>query len=115
MADVSPLGEIDLEVHSDPAHHIEWTLTSGSRQVLGFAVRLMGWTAAETSGSASCTINVYDGADTNGPIVLPIKMASGQSSTDWFGPNGIMFRNAVTISMASGQAQGSVFYTHHRG
>lgn len=81
----------------------------------GFGVRLMGWSAAETSGSAGCTINIYDGTDTTGPIVMPIKLASGQSSTDWYGPNGIAFRNAVYLSLASGQAAGSIYFVPHRG
>lgn len=114
MSDYAALTAVELAVYLDPAHHTEWVLTTGSKLVCGFSVRLMGWTAAETSGSAGCTINVYDGADTTGAIVLPIKLASGQSSTDWYGPNGIVFKNGVTVSMGSGQSEGSVFFSHIR-
>ena len=115
MTDYAALTAVELAVYLDPAHHTDWVLTTGSKVVCGFGVRLMGWTAAETSGSAACVINIYDGPDTSGSITLPIKLSSGQSSTDWYGPNGIIFRNAVTVSMGSGQAEGSVFFCHYRG
>lgn len=115
MSDTAALTAIELAVYLDPSRHAEWTLTSGGKIVTGFSVRLMGWTAAETSGSAGCTINVYDGTDTSGSIVLPIKLASGQSSTDWYGPNGILFKNGVYVSMGSGASEGSVFFNHVRG
>lgn len=112
MTDFSALTAVELAVYLDPAHHVEWVLASGNKPLLPFGVRLMGWTAAETSGSAACTINIYDGADTSGSIVLPVKLASGQSSTDWYGPNGIVFRNGVTVSMGAGASEGSIFYCH---
>ena len=114
MSDTGGLTAVELAVYLDPARHVSWTLSGAGKVVAGFSVRLMGWTITETSGSAGCTVNIYDGPDTSGEIVLPIKLASGGSSTDWFGPNGILFKNAVFVNLASGQAQGSIFYNHIR-
>lgn len=105
-----PITATELAVYLDPSTHMEFTLNGAGKVIAGFGVRLMGWTAAETSGSAGCTINIYDGADTSGGVVIPIKLASGQSSTDWYGPNGTLFRNGVYVDLASGQATGSIFF-----
>lgn len=105
---------VELAVFLDPARHTEFTLSGAGKIMAGFSIRLMGWTAAETSGSAACEIDVYDGVDTTGSIVLPIKLASGQSSTDWYGPNGTLFRNGCYVNLASGQAKGSIFFNHVR-
>lgn len=105
---------VELEVYLKPAHHTDWTLNASGKIVAGFSVRLMGWSAAETSGGAACTINIYDGVDTTGTITMPIKLASGQSSTDWYGPNGILFKNGVYVNLASGQAAGSIYFVHVR-
>jgi hypothetical protein len=105
---------VELAVFLDPARHVSWTLNGAGKLVCGFSARVMGWTIVETSGSAAATINIYDGADTTGEIALPIKIASAGSSTDWFGPNGVLFRNAVYVNLASGQAQGTIFYNHVR-
>lgn len=110
---MSELG-LDIEVHEDPAHHYEWTLNSSSITVLGFSVILLGWAATETSGSAAATVNVYDATDHVGLIVLPIKLASGESAEAWYGDRGVWFKNAVHINVTSGQAQGTIFYRHYR-
>ena len=105
---------VELAVFLDPARHVSWTLSSAGKLVCGFSARVMGWTMVETTGSAAATVNVYDGADTSGEIALPIKIGQGGSSTDWFGPNGILFKNAVYVNVASGAAQGTIFYNHVR-
>jgi hypothetical protein len=107
--------QVELAVFLQPAHHTEFVLSSAGKTIAGFSVRLMGWTAAETSGSAGCEIDIYDGVDTTGSIVVPIKLASGQSSTDWYGPNGTLFKNGVYVNLSSGQAKGSIFFNHVRG
>lgn len=115
MSDVSQVvSSIELAVFLDPAHHAEWTLSGAGKVVTGFSVLFMGWSAMETSGSAACTINVYDGVDTTGSVVLPIKLASGVADSKWYGPNGVWFKNGLYINLASGQAQGTVFFRHHR-
>jgi hypothetical protein len=106
--------EVELAVFLAPAHHTEFALNAAGKTVAGFSVRLMGWTAAETSGSAACEIDLYDGVDTTGSIVVPIKLASGQSSTDWYGPNGTLFKNGVFVNLSAGQAKGSIFFNHVR-
>ena len=106
--------EVELEVRQDPAHHVEWTLNGAAATVLGFSVILMGWTATETTGSAGATVSIYDASDHVGVIVLPIKLASGESAEAWYGPNGIWWKNGVHINVSAGAAQGSVFYRHFR-
>lgn len=104
-----------VEVREEWAAHVEWTLSGAALTVLDFAVVLYGWAATETSGSATAAVNVYDEASHTGPIVLPIRLAAGESAESWYGPGGIRFRNGVHINVASGAAQGAVFYRHHRG
>ena len=106
--------EFALEVTTDPAHYGTWSLSAAGRIITGFSVRLLGWAATETSGSAAATVNVYDGTDTTGLIVLPIRLAQSEAGESWYGPNGIWFKNGVYINVASGQAQGAIFYRHVR-
>jgi hypothetical protein len=105
--------EVDLELEERPAWWQAWTLTTGSKALAGYSIILFGWTATETSGSAAATVNLYDGADTSGAIVLPINLAQSESASDWYN-RGVWLRNGATVAMGSGQAKGSIFFRHYR-
>ena len=106
--------QVITDVREEPARHVEWTLSSASSTVIDTAATVYGWSATETSGSATAAVDIYDEAGHAGVPVLPIRLASGESAEAWYGPNGIRFRNAVHINVTSGAARGSVFFHYHR-
>jgi hypothetical protein len=108
-----PVTPVDV-VEEPWARHVFWSLAGAGQARLAFAVILLGWSATETTGSATASVNIYDGTDSSGVILLPIRLASGESAEAWYGPGGIRFRNGVYINVASGAAQGALFYRHYR-
>ena len=106
--------EYRLDVEEPWSRHVAWTLSGAGLARIQFGAILMGWSATETTGAATAAVNLYDGADTSGVILLPIRLASGESAESWYGPGGIRFRNGVYINVASGAAQGALFYRHYR-
>lgn len=111
---MSETGELRLDLEEEPAYHVRFVLTSGSATPLGFAAVVYGMLITETSGSAAATVNIYDSADTSGTAQMQVKVASGATASINFPNRGVLFRNALTVNMGSGQARGSIFYRHYR-
>jgi len=107
--------EFELEVREDPAHYASFNLSSAGKAEFGFAVVLHGWALANTSPAASTEIDLYDGTDTSGTVLFPVTLAANESSREWFGDRGVLFRNGLYLNVASGGVKGCVFYRRHRG
>lgn len=63
---------------------------------------LMGYSFRETLGQANTTVQIFDGADANGQFVDEVGLTPLQTARDWFGPGGILIRNASTVVVTSG-------------
>lgn len=107
--------ELELEFRADPAHYVYFDLSATGKALVAFSVVLYGYTLVNPSGAATAAINLYDGTDTSSAEpILPLTFAVSESLSDWFGPNGILFKNGVYANVTSGEVKGSVFYRHVR-
>jgi hypothetical protein len=72
-------------------------------------VVLIGWTISETTGAAGATVEVWDGAGTNGQRIARRTLIAGESITDLL-PN-VRARNGVFVNVAAGAASGELYAT----
>ena len=107
---------VELEVHNEPAHYVAFNLNATGAAVLGFAAVVLGWSMKNASGTTLAALDIYDGTDHTGTSLFPIQLAANQTGRDWFGPNGILFRNGLYINVTAQQVSGAVFYrrAHHK-
>lgn len=77
--------------------------------VIGGFVVLYGWAIRETSGSATAQLDIYNGAQASGDDIISIALAAGQSTREWFGPQGLELQIGYYPNLVSGAITGSVF------
>ena len=106
--------EIDLEVHEEPAHWVNFDLNGTGKTVLGFSVKLLGWSIRNLSSTTLATLDIYDGTDTSGAVVFPITLQSNESSREWFWPGGVLLKNSVYVNVTAQEVKGALFYRHIR-
>lgn len=71
---------------------------------------LFGFAISESSGLAAAELDIYDGpVGGGGFLAFPITLTAGQSTDEWFGPQGILLRNGLRSTIANGAVQGSLF------
>lgn len=81
--------------------------------VLGGHVILYGYSLKESTGAATAELDLYDGTSTASLLAVPITLGAGMSTEEWFGPQGVHFRNGLMPSLASGAVVGSLFIADH--
>lgn len=69
--------------------------------VAGFALR-------ETAG-APAVVKVYDSADANGDLILPVALLANQSLCQWLLPKGISYTLGLFVQVVSGSIEGAIF------
>lgn len=85
-------------------------LTGSDQAVATGRGRYFGFTVAETGASSTKTIKVYDGTSATGTLLDTIRLAAGEASGDWYGPQGKNYSIGVFVDVAgSGTVEGSVF------
>jgi hypothetical protein len=93
-------------------HRVPWLLRVIPIQyntAMGTGAVLFGYSIYETTGSATAQLNIYNGRDNTGLLVLPIVLAKSQGAEDWFGPSGIHMSVGIYPSVISGSVNGSLF------
>lgn len=75
---------------------------------------LKGYSFRETTGNAAAVIELLDGNDANGEVVVTISLAANESTRDWFSETGIALTNGLYVNIVSGQIKGAV-YTRRGG
>jgi hypothetical protein len=85
---------------------------TASRQVLNSDVHaLIGWSIAETTGTAGATIRLWDGRNTTAEQFTRINLQPNESVRDWFIPRGIRcFTGAVFLQVIGGSVEGVVYW-----
>lgn len=85
---------------------------AASRQVLNSDVHaLLGWSIAETTGTAGATIRLFDGANASGEQFTRINLQANESVRDWFIPKGIRcFTGRIFLQVISGSVEGVVYW-----
>jgi hypothetical protein len=92
----------------DHAHAITFPAT-GSQKVLGPGSLLMGWALLETGGVAGATVEVWDGQDATGQLLVPITLLAGQSTRDWLAGDGVLSQSGLFLNVVSGTVRGVVW------
>ena len=110
----SSLPEIEIEVSERHVHYLCFDVNATHMILLGFGIKLFGWSVRNPSGSVAAVMDLYDGTDSTGVPVFTINLATAASDSKWFGPNGIQMNNALYANVTAGEVKGSVFYQHVR-
>lgn len=108
------VAEVELELHERPAHPITLDVNATGVTVCGFSVILFGWAVRNASATTLASFDVYDGTDHSGVSVFPVNLAANEASREWFGPNGIEFKNGVYFNVTAQHVTGAVFIRHRR-
>ena len=78
--------------------------------VLGGPVVVYGWAVKESSGTAPAEVQLWDRSPQGGGFdAIPVTLSAGQSTSDWYGPEGILFEQGLNTVVAVGVVVGSVF------
>ena len=67
--------------------------------------RLLGWSILESSGTAACSIFLYDGQAAQGQIIDFLAAGSAASNANDFFDTGIDVQSGIFVHLASGQAR----------
>ena len=70
---------------------------------------LYGYALKESTGTASAEVDFYGGNDTKGGLFIPITLQANESVVQWFGPQGLRFREGLYANLVSGAITGSLF------
>lgn len=75
-------------------------------------VALMGWSIKNLSAAATAELDIYNSGAAQGEIVFPVTLAANESSREWFGPNGVLFDSGLSINVAAGNIDGTLFVVY---
>ena len=64
--------------------------------------------AIETSGTASSTVQFYDGAGANGQVLMEYSLAASQSTSEQWGPHWMPFEQGLFYDVTAGACSGSL-------
>ena len=73
------------------------------------AGRLVGYALKEATGVGTAELDLLDGTNVDGDLLVPITLAANQSVRDWFGPAGISFGRGLYAQLVSGSITGTVW------
>lgn len=91
------------------ARTIPIATTTTDLTVIGGASVLFGWTWIETTGSAVANVELYDGSGTNGALIVPVALNSGESTRDLWGHPGLGVQTGLFLHVVSGSVKGSLW------
>lgn len=84
--------------------------TTASVDVVTVQGILVGWAAVESTGTASASFDLMDGADDSGSLLVPVTVQAGQSTSDDFTSWGVWVQRGVRVKMLSGSVRGAVYF-----
>lgn len=71
--------------------------------------QLTGWSFRETTGSATATVELYDGSSTGDILLASIALASAGTAQQGPGSSGVRIRNGVYLHVVSGSVKGTLY------
>lgn len=95
---------------SDRVRPIGGTTFTSDAALTSLPGRLLGWSILESSGSAACSVTLYDGQSTGGQVIDFLEAASSASNANDFFDQGIDVQNGVFVHLNSGQAKVVIRY-----
>lgn len=85
------------------------TATNAVAMLGNSAGRLVGFALKETTGVNPAELDLLDGVNADGDILVPITLTAGQSTRDWYGPAGISFGRGLFAQLITGSVTGTVW------
>jgi len=82
---------------------------SADKLITTLKCRIIGWNFDEDTGSASATIDVYDGANTSGIRIARVDTPTGQSKDFTFSPPYYPTLGGIYINVTSGTISGTIY------
>lgn len=78
--------------------------TTTSLQVVGAAtnLRLVGFSARETTGTAGAVFNIRHGTSNAGALLVTVSLGVSESAREWYGPDGIAAASGIWLERVSG-------------
>jgi hypothetical protein len=87
------------------------TPISASGVIATNAKMLTGWALAETSGTASAAVYIYDGSNASGSLLAPVNLAAFESTRDILPAPGLPITSGqLYVQVVSGTIQGAVWW-----
>lgn len=92
-----------------PVNTLPFRLITASQPLFARECRLYGWSFVEDTDTDPASIELIDGGNANGALVVPITLSAGQSTRDWLGKPGLEVRSGLYLNVISGSVSGSVW------
>jgi hypothetical protein len=96
---LSPAPAVVADAPTDTADILAWNGTT----------RLLGYSFSEEAGAAAKLI-LRDGNGTSGRVLAVISLAAGESTRDWFGPDGIQVNTGLYVDRTAGTSLGAIYH-----
>lgn len=68
-------------------------------------LRLMGFSARETTGIAGAVFNLRHGVASTDPILVTVSLGANESAREWYGPDGLAAASGIWLDRVSGTSQ----------
>lgn len=85
------------------------TLTGASAPGSFSAGALFGFSLCETTGTAPATVQIINGNDIKGQVVMTVTLQPGQSTREFMAPYGVAFDSGIVVNVTSGSVITSIF------
>lgn len=82
----------------------------GSVQLMAGDLRLLGWSAIETTGLAPAQFDLTDGTASGGMVLAVEALAAGTAATRSTGTRGVQIQSQLTLTVNSGTVRGAVYF-----
>lgn len=92
-----------------PVDSLMFATTTVSVELTSRETRLFGWSFIETTGTAGAVIELREGGNDAGNLIVAIALNGGESTRDWLGLPGIRCRSGVRLVVVSGSVRGSIW------
>lgn len=76
----------------------------------GAGTRLLGFSARETTSAAGAQFNIRRGVSNTDPILVTVSLGVGESTRDWYGPDGLAAVEGIWLERVSGSIQVTGYY-----
>ena len=99
-----------------PSHAVELgqsvaaAITAGTREVMGRANLLCGWSVREATGTAAAVFRLHDGRDATAHVLASANLAANESIRDNYSTPGIKLETgSVFLEVVSGSIEGVIY------
>src|SRR5688500_9488238 len=114
--DLEDAGGVRLPVH-DPIYAAATASDEGDEAVTDEAIaapaadlRLMGLSARETTENSRAIFSIHRGTATTDPVLVTVSLGAGESTREWYGPEGLEAAAGIYLQRVSGAVQVIGYY-----